>query len=351
MSNCFDFDIPPSLVEIEDYEPEPFDLVCADNQAGNKFNAIIASQDSKPKSYVNPAVRYISSLDAKSSQSTTINILNNLAKCMGFEDLHKCPWEDMNYDVVQFILRNLKERELAPTTINSYMNAIKQTMQHAFYDELIEVKVLSRIKGIKQVRGERISKGRKIESSEIRALLDTCSQSKKHGDIRDAAIICMMRGCGLRRAEVPALKYDSIDKSNKLVKVLGKGNKERMMQIPDQIYPIIERWMTIVDKQDWRGKSPTYLFMPSHKSGRLLNKRLGDSSIRYILDQRISKANIDRFSPHDMRRTFATTLLENNREMSDVQLLMGHSDIRTTIKYDLRNKDRLYDISKKMEIF
>ena len=224
-------------------------------------------------------------------------------------------------------------------------------MQHAFDDELIEVRTLSRIKSIKPIRGERVSKGRKIEAEEIRALLQSCAGSKSAGSIRDAAIICLMRGCGLRRAEVPALKVESVNKKTRVLTILGKGNKERVLQIPDQIFPILEKYMRIIEDQDWRGKEPKFLFMPVHKTGRLSNRRLADSSIRYILDQRIEKANIERFSPHDMRRTFATSHLEDNVEMSDVQKLMGHSDIRTTQKYDLRNQDRLFDISKEMSIF
>ncbi|MEH0791491.1 site-specific integrase [Vibrio parahaemolyticus] len=351
--NDFGFDIPAELVEFEEIIPEDLHQPKSTEIIHSNSELVTSDLKSRTRSsnYVSPALRYISSLDAKSSQATNLNILTNIAKSLGFKDIKECPWEEMNYDVVQMILRKLKDRDLAPSTINLYLNSIKQTLQHAYDDELIDMKTLSRIKRIKPIRGERVAKGRKVETDEIKKLLDTCIGKTKPSDIRDAAMILSMRAFGLRRAEVADLRIENLDIPNRQLKVRGKGNKERMLGIPDQIVPILENWLHTINAQDWRGKKPVYLFMPSHKSGRFRNAKMQDGSVRYILTKRIEIANIEMFAPHDMRRTFATAHLENNIEMSDVQKLMGHADIRTTQKYDMRDRGRLFDISKGMQVF
>ena len=348
INNDLGFDIPQEFVEFEDItDQHVLEITTKHNDHGRELR----TNKTKTLNYVNPALRYISSLDAKSSQKTNINILNNLAKGLGFSDLQTCPWEEINYDVVQLILRRLKDRELSPATINLYLNSIKQTLQHAYDDDLIDNKTLSRIKRIRPIRGERASKGKKIPPESIRALLELCSKGTSIKDIRDAALIIAMRGFGLRRAEVSNLKIENINFNQMTLLIKGKGNKERVVGIPSQIVPILERWIKTIHKQDWCHRSPTYLFMPIHKTGRIRNTKMSDGSVRYILDTRINTAKIDKFAPHDMRRAFATGHLENNIDMSDVQKMMGHADIRTTQKYDLRDKGRLHDIAKEMTIF
>lgn len=355
MDTDFGFDIPSELVEFEEVTEAEIILdtpvMTSIAVAQQQTQIVTGAEARRSPDYVSPAMRYITSLDAKSSQATNINILNNIAKNLGFADLKECPWEEMNYDVVQMILRKLKDRELAPATINLYLNAIKQTLQHAFDDELIDIKTLSRIRRIKPVRGERASKGRKVESEEIRALLETCRNRDKIMDMRDAALILSMRAFGLRRSEVTDLKIENLNLNTRQLKILGKGNKERIVGVPDQIVPILQNWIKLIHAQDWKNKEPVYLFMPIHKTGKLRLSKLSAGAIRYILHQRISMTDIETFAPHDMRRTFATGHLENNVEMSDVQKLMGHSDIRTTQKYDLRDRSRLFDISKGMTVF
>ncbi|MCY9861182.1 tyrosine-type recombinase/integrase [Vibrio coralliirubri] len=355
MDNDFGFVIPSELVEFEEITETELTIECQATKSiavANQPSQLITSAAARRNpDFVSPAMRYITSLDAKSSQATNINILNNIAKSLGFADLKECPWEEMNYDVIQLILRKLKDRELAPATINLYLNAIKQTLQHAFDDELIDIKTLSRVKRIKPVRGERVSKGRKVESEEIRALLETCRNRELIRDMRDAALILSMRAFGLRRSEVTDLKIENLNLNSRQLKILGKGNKERIVGVPDQIVPILQNWIKRIHSQDWKNKEPVYLFMPIHKTGKLRLAKLSAGAIRYILHQRIEMTGIEKFAPHDMRRTFATGHLENNVEMSDVQKLMGHSDIRTTQKYDLRDRSRLFDISKGMTVF
>ncbi|UKA04516.1 tyrosine-type recombinase/integrase [Photobacterium damselae] len=308
--------------------------------------------DSKQNQYhdVNPAKMYVESLQSKLSQATMKSLLDNVAQILGFQNLLNCPWQLLSKDAVEYVIRCLREKGLAPTSINLYLNAMRQTAEHASDFELIDFAELRRIKRIKQERGSRCGHGREVTGDEIKKLLATCkSDDIQSKGFRDSAIICIMRGCGLRRSEVVGLKFSSINELDRTVSVIGKGNKERILRIPKMIYPVLERWMKFRREKLKFTLDEDPLFCRIHKAGTLINAQLTAKGIEVILQSRIKRADIITFSPHDLRRTFCTGLLSKGIEMSDVQKLMGHADMKTTQRYDMRSRDRLLDISDDIE--
>lgn len=327
-------------------EPTSVQLVSVEKPTDLFFN----NQTNNRYSDVNPALMYVESLQSKLSQATMRSLLNNVAQILGFQSLLNCPWQMLNKDAVEYVVRSLRGKGLAPSSINLYLNAMRQTAEHASDFDLIDFSELRRIKRIKQERGSRCSHGREVTGDEIKRLLATCRSDKLTSkDIRDSAIICIMRGCGLRRSEVVGLKYSSITASNRTVSVIGKGNKERILRIPMKIYPVLNRWMEFRKLKLKFAQESDPLFCRIHKSGTLINAKLSAKGVEVILNNRIELAGVDAFSPHDLRRTFCTGLLNKGIEMSDVQKLMGHSDMKTTQRYDMRSRDRLLDIADEID--
>lgn len=298
--------------------------------------------------YVSPSLRYINSLSSDRSKTTMDYALNRVSKMMNGQDHVNFPWEKLNVDVVQYIKDKLVKDSLRPTTINTYLTAIKQVCKNAWLDKLMDHDTYLRISNVSGVKGKRVSKGRSLQAEEIKKLLTTCSDKSKPTNIRDAAIIVIMRSCGLRREEVVTLKKSSINSSNREINILGKGNKERKLRIPKGAYPIIERWINFKSSYKWRNNEPEYLFVPIHKTGALLSRKLSGQAIHDLLQARTKAADIAKFSPHDIRRTFATEMLKNEVEITDVQKMMGHSDVSTTQIYDKRDDERILDIMDDM---
>ena len=323
----------------------------------NQISVIEKTNDYYPefKEYVetnqdhdNPAQAYVDSLQSKLSQVTMTSLLNNISRILGFQNLLYCPWGMLNKRAVEYVIRKLREKSLSPSTINLYLNAMRQTAEYASDLEIMEPAELRRIKRIKQERGFRCSHGREVTSCELKKLILTCmSTPQTNKDMRDAAIICIMRGCGLRRSEVVGLQIGSFDPSTRTLSVVGKGNKERRLRVPKKVFPFIERWIEYRLKTHAFNEDP--LFCGVHRSGGLINRDLTSKGIEKILKTRIKSAGVDDFSPHDLRRTFCTGLLSSGVDMSDVQKLMGHSDMKTTQRYDMRSRDRLLDISDNID--
>ncbi|CAH7350937.1 Integrase [Vibrio chagasii] len=328
----------------------PFDAQIPEQSNSGAFSHLTANHQVK-KNYVSPAVRYITSLASKASQSTMHYALLRIAKTLNYSDYKDCPWEELNVDAVNFILIKLREEQLSPKTINTYLTAVKQVCKNAWQDHLMPHDTYLRISTIKGERGGRVAKGRSLGNEEIRDLLGTCRDFTNPINIRDAAIISLARGCGLRRQEITLLTMESINLKTGLIIVRGKGNKERKLSIPNEIVPIVNKWVEYKESYIWKNKIPEELFNPFHKTGKILARAITPMTIHNIFEERRKLAGLDKFSPHDLRRTFATKLLENDVEITDLQKMMGHSSVATTQIYDKRDDERILDIMKKASVF
>lgn len=293
----------------------------------------------------NPAISYLMSLRAETSRLSMGSFLNNMARMMGFPDLRNCPWGMLRRHHVQAILTMLSDAAKAPATINNYLAAIKGVALEAWTLKLIDTDAFQHIKQIKSVRGTRLPKGRALDPSEVRQLFFTCESDKSAIGVRDGAILSVLIGCGLRRAEVVALDYNDYDRKERSLKVLGKGNKERLAYLPDGAYRRVEAWIDEV-----RGDVSGPLFIRVRRYDDLTYERLSSQAVYHILGNRRIEAGIEKCAPHDLRRTFASSMLGNGEDLITVKDAMGHASLTTTQKYDFRGHERLRDASKRLDI-
>lgn len=293
----------------------------------------------------NPAMSYLMSLRAESSRLSMGSFLNNMARMMGFQDLRSCPWGMLRRHHVQAILTMLSETAKAPATINNYLAAIKGLAYEAWMMKLIDTDSYQHIKAVKSVRGTRLPKGRALSSEEVRQLFSACEEDKASTGVRDSAILATLIGCGLRRAEIVALDLESYERREQSLRVIGKGNKERLAFLPLGAHRRIDQWV-----EEVRGEEPGPLFCRIRRHDLVTDSRLSSQAIYYILNMRRVQAGIAPCAPHDLRRTFASTMLANGEDLMTLKDAMGHASFNTTQKYDLRGNDRLREASKRMDI-
>jgi integrase len=112
----------------------------------------------------------------------------------------------------------------------------------------------------------------------------------------------------------------------------GKGGKERLVYATNGAKAALEAWLGI------RGSEPGALLLPVDKVGRVIARRMTDQAVLYILRKRAGDARIERFTPHDLRRTFISHLLDAGADLATVQRLAGHSNVTTTARYDRRGE-------------
>lgn len=293
----------------------------------------------------NPAHSYLVKLRSDKSRQTATSILNVCADILGKTDYHNLPWERVNDDHVAAIVSILKDdRNLAPATVNTYLSIIKGVMRECWRKRLIDVETLERIRSVDRVRGSRISKGRSISKDEMSSLLEVCDDGTVIG-IRDSAILAVLMGCGLRRSEVVSLNWENVDTTERSIKVVGKGDKERISFLPDGTWRRLMDWVN-----DVRGDGAGPLFVRIRKEGDVTSSRLTSQGVYHIIDSRRIQAGVKPLSPHDLRRTFATTLLLNGEDILTVKDAMGHANIATTQKYDKRGDERLKEARNRMVI-
>ena len=292
---------------------------------------------------LNPAEAYLATLGSFVSQVTVASRLNIVARLVGCEDLTKCDWEKMTYAAVLKIMHDLRTSGRGASTINSILSAVKQVARQSWLLHMMDKEDYLRIKELKQLRNERLPEGRVLSMIDSHNLLNFKVNEKNSGkSLRDKAIISLMLGCGLRRAEVPALMYENLNLEDASLKLIGKGNKERIVFIPDQTLEYMKAWLEV------RGDEKGVLFGRVFRSGRISLKEMNPSTIEKLLKSHLKEVGVVA-STHDLRRTFATRMLDQV-DVLIVKEAMGHASVNTTARYDRRGIDKRKSVRNLMKL-
>ncbi len=158
--------------------------------------------------------------------------------------------------------------------------------------------------------------------------------------LRDRAIMETLYSSGLRVSELVGLDEDDVDFISGVMKVLGKGSKERIVPVGEIALKAIRAYLAQRNKEKVRDKSAVFL----NKSGR----RLTDGSVRRVIDKYIRACSmVEHISPHSLRHSFATHLLDRGADLRSVQELLGHMNLSTTQIYTHVTMERLKTVYDK----
>ena len=268
------------------------------------------------------------------SQQRVLFELNRLAKLLQLKSLESIDWRTF-YRAKVVTLLNLPElKNRKASTQNFTLNVIKRLCEEAWHAQLISEKQFSAIAQIPRFRGEYKYLPTCLTNNEMKKILNVCSAENTVKGVRDAAIIAIGLGCGLRRTEIAELEISNIDLDNHLLRVCGKGNKERIVGLNGTVQDYLDHWLRLRG-----GSGSAYCFTPIGKRSIILTSRhLNDETIYLIVQSRSLKAIGRAVSTHDLRRTFASHMLDKHVDLNTLRLLLGHSDIRTTQIYDRRDE-------------
>jgi site-specific recombinase XerD len=243
------------------------------------------------------------------------------------------PWASLGYQHMM-ALRSALAQSYAPATANRILTAVRSVLKECRRLGYISLEQQMHASDIPPIRGERLPKGRMLTPDELAKLFHTCAEDLGPMGRRDAALLAILYGTGLRRTEAVNLDsqdYDPI--TGALVIRAGKGNKDRQLFTGHSAAQAVCEWLVI------RGHAPGPLFFPINKSGRLITRRLSDKAIVHILKERAAEADIKAFSPHDLRRSFISGLLSSGVDLVTVSAMAGHASVTTTAKYDRRGEE------------
>lgn len=230
--------------------------------------------------------------------------------------------------VINSYIRTLKEKELAPTSIIRKVASLR-----GFFKWVTSMNILAK------------NPAATLEQPKVPKRLPKVITLKEIEDILRSnlstiqnVIIELLYSCGLRVSELANLKLNDIDLQSKYVRCVGKGSKERIIPLGEIAKNSILKYLPerelIIKKFNLKTKK--FLIL---ENGRLMNRQ----DIYYLIHER-GKIIHKNISPHTLRHSFATHLLENGADLRVVQELLGHSDVSTTQLYTHISKKRLKDV-------
>lgn len=229
----------------------------------------------------------------------------------------------LDQDIVEKFLRYEAKREIAPASLARKISALR-----TFFQYLIREK-MSPENCAKLIDSPRFQ--RKIpdvlDEVEIESLLNAPDLTKPIG-IRDRAILELLYASGLRVSELTSLEFSHLDLENSMLRLWGKGFKERMVPFGEEASEALKRYFQQAREQILKEKRSRSIFVGA--SGQPLTRQ----NIWVMIKKYSRKAGIEKtVTPHTLRHTFATHLLENGADLRVVQEFLGHSDIVTTQIY------------------
>ena len=157
--------------------------------------------------------------------------------------------------------------------------------------------------------------------------------------VRDRAVLEVLYAAGLRVGELVGLDLEDLDVGGGMVRVLGKGRKERMVPFGSKAAEALRAWLGASRELRRRSPNPEAVFL------NLRGGRLTDRSVRRVLDRRLREAAIrGRVSPHALRHSFATHLLGGGADLRAIQELLGHASLSTTQRYTHVTPESLMEV-------
>ena len=269
---------------------------------------------------------YLGNLGQSSRKATTA-ALGRIGALLGC-DLADVPWHELRAEHVAAIRAKLADN-CAPATANASLAALRGVLKASWRLGLMSTDDYQRAADVRHVPGSRLPAGRSLELSEVDALLAACRDGTLAG-LRDAAMVCLLAGGGLRRSEAAGALVEDFDQGLGAVTVIGKGGKERRVFLLVGCVEAVAEWV----------EAAGYDFGPIlrrvSQRDEILAGGMSDRAIVQRVQKRARQAGLAHFSPHDLRRSYITLLLDAGADLLSVQRLAGHAQPATTARYDRR---------------
>jgi site-specific recombinase XerD len=332
------------------------------------------------------------------------------------------PWWHLRAEHTKALRAQLAEHYRF-STANKMLSALRGVLREAWELGLMETDADHRAVAFRAVRGQRAAQatGRSLARGELRALIAACLEPRpaRKGEPaalsdkgrRDAALVALGYGCGLRRDELASLLIGDVDLLARRVTARGKGNKERVVPIPPGAFRAVQAYLRVrirgirdhraglggcgaglrgEAREDAEERAPIYnvsptagdasptassvsptavadesgegassgrasaapLFVRARRGGRLDAgaDAITGQAVYYVLSTRARQAGVAAFSPHDLRRSYVGDLLDEGADLSVAQQLAGHASPATTAGYDRRGERAKEQAANRLDV-
>ena len=231
-------------------------------------------------------------------------------------------WESVDSDVIRGWMVEMMDKGNSAVSVNRRLCALRSFYRFGLSHNLITKDPAHGITGPKKKK----PLPQFVRESEMDELLDEERWSNKYKDTLERTIILTFYSTGMRLSELTGLDYVNVDFSNSQIKVLGKRNKERIIPFGEELNEVLLRY---VQERNKKVLSETKAFFLDEKGNRMTS-----SQVRYIVKKNLQKVcTLKKCTPHVLRHSFATAMLNHNAEIESLKKLLGHQSLETTEIY------------------
>jgi len=278
--------------------------------------------------HIEKFLRYLE-IEKNSSPHTLLNYKLDLGDFAGF--VKGTDVEKIDYLLVRKYLAHLKEKNLTARSVARKLSSLRSAFRFLIKEGFLKLNPTDAIHSPKQDK----SLPKFLTEADVIKLIEAPDRDTLKG-LRDTAILETLYSTGMRVSELVSLTEEAIDFIGATVRVMGKGKKERMLPIGERALRAIRNYLKK------RNVSSRVVFLNKNK------KQLGARGIRKMMDVYIRKISLkEHISPHTMRHSFATHLLDRGADLRSVQELLGHANLSTTQIYTHLTTEKLKSVYEK----
>lgn len=231
-------------------------------------------------------------------------------------------WKSVDSDIIRDWMESMMDKGNNATSINRRLSALRSFYRFALARKLVDKDPVHGVTGPK--------KGRPLpqflKENEMDRLLDAESWTESFEDVRDRTVIMTFYETGIRLSELIGLDDSVVDFSNRQLKVMGKRNKQRVIPFGEELLATLRDYMKCRDKEADRQSEALFVTAKG--------QRMTSSQVREAVRKNLSKVcTLKKRTPHVLRHTFATAMLNNKAGIESVKKLLGHESLSTTEIY------------------
>lgn len=243
-------------------------------------------------------------------------------------------FSQVTYQDIRSFLKMMYEKQYAKKTIARHISTLRSFFKYLLQEEQITVNPMTLISNPKQDK----KLPNYLNDTEIETILGLPDLKDPFGQ-RDALILELLYASGIRVSELVSIQLKHIKYTERNIKICGKGSKERYVLYGRQCARLLELYLQDGRKKLLHQKPTPYLFL--NKDGN----QLSTAGVRYIINKLLKQSGLKlHVSPHTLRHTFATHLLNNGADLKSVQELLGHENLSTTQIYTHVSNERLRSV-------
>lgn len=272
--------------------------------------------------------------EKKYSENTTLNYKNDLDDFVTYiTELGYSKFSDVDYQTIRKYLTYLYDKKYTNKTISRHISSLRSLFKYLLKEGKIKNNPMTLVSNPKVEK--KLPKF--VPYKELEQILNVFD-SDNPIDSRNTLILELLYSTGIRVGELINIKIKDIEFTKKEIKILGKGNKERIVLFGSRCYELLNKYLNSFYRK-YNINNNDYLLLG------VKGNKINDREVRKIVDEAVKRAGVKlNISPHVLRHTFATHMLNEGADLKSVQQLLGHESLSTTTIYTHISNERLRNV-------